>query len=210
MRYYFPYSCSSRLGQHSMMSAALLHMLNSSPCYCSSLAAPNKLDDSTQFLIYWVHAMSLRLKMHKSLCFTAQKSCEGLAIQNLEAGLQVTNLHMWHWCIATLRKCRHPACILMGLQAESLQIYGFGTVQSDVQNQRFCCRLQDHCIVMYLPLGKRRHTLCQGLSAMQLVMHLQSGLCVLVKSRSLHRVFLTYCSTIILMSRLSMLHCCAQ
>lgn len=52
---------------------------------CSTPAAPNKPDDSVQFLVYWVHAMSARIKQHKT---------HGLATQNLEAGLQVRS-HMY-------------------------------------------------------------------------------------------------------------------
>ncbi|KAL3140251.1 hypothetical protein ABBQ38_004522 [Trebouxia sp. C0009 RCD-2024] len=51
------------------------------PAGSSTPAAPSKLDDSVQFLIYWVHAMSAHHKQHKTN--------KPLATQNLEAGLQV-------------------------------------------------------------------------------------------------------------------------
>ncbi|KAL3153844.1 hypothetical protein ABBQ32_013419 [Trebouxia sp. C0010 RCD-2024] len=51
------------------------------PAGSSTPDALHKLDDSVQFLLYWVHAMSARHKQHKTNKL--------LATQNLEAGLQV-------------------------------------------------------------------------------------------------------------------------
>ena len=62
--------------------------------------------------------MSVRLDTQESLRSTAQTTHRALAIQNLEAGLQVTDLPGWHRCFAQLKY----ACIL---KADSLHVSGF-------------------------------------------------------------------------------------
>ena len=80
--------------------------------------------------------MSMRLR--------TQKTREDLAVQNLEAGLQVTDLPVWHRCIVHFKWCMHPH----ELHAVSLLVPGYCTVHSDNQNTlrgaAKCYRLQGH------------------------------------------------------------------
>lgn len=72
-------------------------------CCCSTPDALHKLDDSVQFLLYWVHAMSARHKQHKTNKL--------LATQNLEAGLQVNHTCLQRICVTRHRQSRHHSMI---------------------------------------------------------------------------------------------------
>ena len=63
--------------------------------------------------------MSVRLNTQETLRLTVQKTHRALAIQNLEAGLQVTDLPVWHRCFEQLKyagilmNCRLSPCMYL-------------------------------------------------------------------------------------------------